>query len=176
MLQETFLCPSDNIPGNQDLTNWGLLIADANAAPQLNGYTSYFTNSEAFGFCPGTSGNKASIVGHSRAAGFIPAMGSSPTQTMLLSDGLFASPGGGTFEYWSHNSPSTLADVFNGNGGSGSGGFDLLRHRGKINVLFLDGHVESMTITNTGGTTTGAGITASGDLANCYVVSKDFHQ
>lgn len=183
VLQETFLCPSDNLPVNQSVALWANLIIDkgnvAGGNSSLLGYTSYFTNAEAFGFCLGYPGNRAGIVGHSRAAGFIPAMGSSPTDLMLLSDGILTGGplNGGTFEFWSHNAPSTLADVFNANSASGASNFDLVRHRGKMNVLYLDGHVESLTILASGGMTYTSAVATppSGDLAKCFVVSKDFH-
>lgn len=178
VLQSAFTCPSDPIVDNENISLYGLLLKDANGITNLGGYTSYFTNSEVFGFCPCNNGaNNAGIINHSRAAGFIPWLGTNSTQVMLMSDGLMPTSGGGTFEFWAHLNPTTLADVFNNPTGncSGPGGFDLLRHRGRINVLFLDGHVENLAILNTGGTTTGTGVAASGDLAKCYVVAPDFH-
>lgn len=174
-----FTCPSDPIPDNNsvaDLKNWGKLIVDGNDSTlgsYVTGYTSYFPNVEALGYCPcNGNNNNANIQGHSRAAGFIPAMGSSPTQLVLMADGLMASGGvGSTFQFSAQLSPSTLADVFNGNSASAKADFDLVRHHGKMNALFLDGHVETLTITNTGGTTTGAGVVASGDLAHAYMVN-----
>ena len=186
VVQDTFICPSDNTPANSsasDLSNWAKLVNDLPSNnSSISGYTSYFTNSEALGFAlVNSQGNPAGLNNHSRAAGFIPAMGSSPTTLMLLSDGMVVDTSPNppnswkTFEFWSHNTPSTLKDVFNSNGASGPSNFDLLRHRGKINVLFLDGHVENMTILDNGGTVL-AGSGASGDLGNVYMVAPDFRK
>ena len=176
-----FTCPSDNFPSSQsavNLKNWACLILDAtNYSTLIRGYTSYFTNSEAFGYCLGIPGNDAGIVGHSRAAGHIPAMtkGSehvSSSEIMLMSDGLAPNSGPGsfaTFEFWAHNAHATLADVFNGNSASGPGGFDLLRHDGRMNVLFLDGHVSTVTIMRGGGTVLNSQSVASGDLAGIFM-------
>jgi prepilin-type processing-associated H-X9-DG protein len=181
VLQTTFICPSDLIADAQTtgsggaLATWAELIRDLSAPPCLHGYTSYFTNAEVFGVAPdnGALGN----TGHVRPGGFVPALGTTPTQVMLLSDGTYPTGGGASFEFWSHNSPSTLADVFNGVTGSGPTNFDLLRHHGRMNVLYLDGHVESLTILANSGTTyiSTASTPPSGDLANCYVV-KGFQQ
>ena len=152
--QATFTCPSDPIPDNQTTTSlkgWGRLINDNNATSWITGYSSYFTNSEAFGFCP----ERPLHFGAFARRRFYSLNGQQSDTSHAALGRLVPQLGGtGTFEFWSHYSPSTLADVYNSNGGSGPGGFDLLRHNGKTNVLFLDGHVENLTILNTSGTTT----------------------
>ena len=142
----------------------------------VDGQTSYTFNVEAMGYGkPLSSQTPAPITGHLRAAGYIPAMANA-TQLMILCDGKRTAgfPQGNVWEMSAPSTPGTLADCYNQVNGA-VGVFDLLRHRGKINVLFLDGHVENLTILNTGGTTTGAGVTASGDLAN-VIMNKDFPQ
>jgi prepilin-type processing-associated H-X9-DG protein len=136
----------------------------------VTGYSSYMDNSEAFSFAKNqNTNNPAQISGHSRAAGFIPAM-AFPSQTVLLCDGFGGVDSADCFEFFVHATPGTMADAYNGtNGGIGPNAFDLLRHRGRINVLFLDGHVENLPILNTDGTTTGPGVSASGDLASVNV-------
>jgi prepilin-type processing-associated H-X9-DG protein/prepilin-type N-terminal cleavage/methylation domain-containing protein len=87
-----------------------------------------------------------------------------PSRTMFVADGL-----GGNVSYapgrfgWETGSPMatlyniankppvTMADAYNGNGsGIGLAGdnanFDRFRHRGKINIGFFDGHVETRTL------------------------------
>jgi prepilin-type processing-associated H-X9-DG protein/prepilin-type N-terminal cleavage/methylation domain-containing protein len=189
VLQSIFLCPSDPIPDTQSLGpngtlwTWGELVRVYQGVPELSGYTSYFDNAEVFGVAPdlGNQPNGVQIVGHIRPGGFIPALGAQPNTVMLLGDGMYSmnqesqQGSGSSFEFWSHNTPSTLADVFNGNGGSGPTNFDLLRHNGRMNVLFLDGHVESLTIVQ-GGKTAYISTTAtpaSGDLAAVYAVAPD---
>ncbi len=53
----------------------------------------------------------------------------------------------------------------------GSGVFDLTRHRGSLNILFVDGHVDSPPILSNGATSSSgaigsAGNSPSGDLMN----------
>lgn len=168
-LQTIFTCPSDEptlMELSSDLGHW---VTDNVGSSWLTGYSSYIDNSEAFSYTKLNSTNPAHITGHSRAAGFIPAM-AYPSQTVLLCDGLKGGSGDSNFEFYVHASPGTMADAYNAtNGGIGPAAFDLLRHRGRINVLFLDGHVDNLAILNSDGTTTGPGISASGDLANVYV-------
>ncbi len=181
VVQDTFICPSDNTAANSsasDLINWGKLIRDEDNSSSIGGYSSYFTNAEALAFALQGNGNPVGLSNHSRAAGFIPGMGSSSTTLMLLADGMLATgPSWNTFEFFSQAGPATLKDVFNGNGTNASGpnNFDLVRHRGRMNVLFLDGHVESLTILNNGGTVL-SGSGASGDLGNVYLVTPDFRK
>ncbi len=164
-LQTIFTCPSDEY-GITKSHNW-VYDQSPGALSYVTGYSSYIDNSEAFSFAKNQSvHNYAGISGHSRAAGFIPAM-AYPSQTVLICDGFGGVDGANCFEFYVHNTPGTMADAYNGTkGGIGPNAFDLLRHRGRINVLFLDGHVENLPILNTDGTTTGPGVSASGDLAS----------
>ena len=112
VLQDTFLCPSDNLVENRtstDLSNWARVIQDNNFFTYVAGYTSFRINNEALGFCPclgGAANNKGSILNHSRAAAFIPDL-VNPTQLMLMGDGLAPNQGGpnaggstSTFNFW----------------------------------------------------------------------------
>ncbi len=48
----------------------------------------------------------------------------------------------------------SLGDVYAGTGGTiGTSPFDLLRHRGAMNILYVDGHVDQQPILSTGGMT-----------------------
>jgi prepilin-type N-terminal cleavage/methylation domain-containing protein/prepilin-type processing-associated H-X9-DG protein len=173
VLQAIFSCPSDenifyqSTTSAYDYAKW--TKDEGNASNSfVYGFSSYDDNNEAFGMCPEGVGG---TVGHARAAGYIPAMGA-PSEVFLLCDG---NNNGSLFDIWAHNAPATLADVYNANGASGPVVFNLTRHRGKMNILFLDFHVESETILSSGGTTGGTGIVANGDLANVYV-DKEFAQ
>jgi len=172
-LQDIFTCPSDEIlplHNGGHLADWIRCVPTSGGGSSVTGYSSYIPNSEVFGICPGFAGNPGYIVGHSRAGGFIPSMGGDPTNIFLLCDGIT----GQVFQVYACDTPATLADAYNGVSASGPTVFDLPRHRGKVNVLMLDGHVQNVTMLNTGGTTTGTGIVASGDMASIYVVNKSF--
>jgi prepilin-type N-terminal cleavage/methylation domain-containing protein len=166
-LQAIFSCPSDenivfqNTASAYDYAKW--TKDEGNSSNSfVYGFSSYDDNNEAFGMCPDGVGG---TVGHARAAGFIPSMGD-PSDLFLLCDG---NNNGTLFDIWAHNTPATLADVYNANSASGPVVFNLIRHHGKMNVLFLDDHVESLTILSNAGTVGGTGIVANGDLANVYV-------
>ncbi len=87
-----------------------------------------------------------------------------PARTMFVADGLMGNPNGSQFQYPTgagmatlYNMvpypPITMADALNGGDdspGSLAGdpeNFDKVRHHGKINVGFCDGHVETLYIT-----------------------------
>jgi prepilin-type processing-associated H-X9-DG protein len=147
-MQDLFTCPSDENAANMTASARGTWIMDGSTLTTfVMGYSSYCDNAEAFGFCPaGTHG----LFNHSRAAGYLPAIGS-PTSTMLFCDGTSNIGYTPFFDMWTANSPVSMADVFNGvdaNGylTSGPSDFDVVRHHGRINVLFVDGHVENVPI------------------------------
>jgi prepilin-type processing-associated H-X9-DG protein/prepilin-type N-terminal cleavage/methylation domain-containing protein len=82
-----------------------------------------------------------------------------PAKTLFAADGLMGSVyddrypyaqgnGMATFYNIANNAPVTLADALTGDGLAGDiQNFDLQRHRGKINIGFCDGHVETRNIT-----------------------------
>ena len=76
--------------------------------------------------------------------------------------------GQGSLELWTTIAESSLADVYYEGGLSPQSGgvnnnvFDLVRHRGKTNILCADGHVESDPILANGGITTGGAAIGTG--------------
>jgi len=82
-------------------------------------------------------------------------------------------------EIWVLGPQLSLGDVYLGTGGTvGNGVFDLARHRGKMNILYADGNVESAPILSTGavaayGAIGSAGNSPSGDLMSVSM-DKDF--
>jgi prepilin-type processing-associated H-X9-DG protein/prepilin-type N-terminal cleavage/methylation domain-containing protein len=93
-----------------------------------------------------------------------------PAQTVMLSDGNMSSvrdyttPGGAynwaTFINKTALPPVTLADALANNALAGDRtNFDRARHKGKINILFCDGHAETRTI-------------AASDLQSTYLLAN----
>jgi prepilin-type processing-associated H-X9-DG protein/prepilin-type N-terminal cleavage/methylation domain-containing protein len=171
-LQDDFLCPSDEntISRTYGAPVWIRSYAGGNAnQTYLTGWTSYGFNSEVFGW---TDSGVNGTVGHSRARGNISRV-PHPTDTMLMCDTYEA------IEIWVLNPQMSLGDVYLGTGGtSGSSVFDLVRHRGSINILYVDGHVDSQPILSTNGTTANGdvgspGNSPSGGLMNVSM-DKDF--
>lgn len=189
-LLAAFTCPSDERIALLDQTTcYGPLISDQNSANVINGYTSYVSNIEMFGTCAIKNTSKSPLlVGHSRAAGFIPKMGDL-SSNMLLMDGIINfPPGPGGMWIFGDNTPETLYDAFTGNAaGAGSlmtpspaagsdafqaQAFPMFRHKGRVNILFGDGHVSTVYILANGGYTASNSngyYPGSGDLATVGV-------
>lgn len=78
------------------------------------------------------------------------------TDSTNLRGGSPSSPG--ILVYYNTKFNQTLGDVYNDNASGDSVNFDYVRHRKRVNISFLDGHAESMPITQR-------------DLANIYLVA-----
>jgi len=87
-----------------------------------------------------------------------------PAQTMVMADGLGGTPSRTMYGFSTlYNKvpvgPVTVADALAGNSKAGEPqNFDRLRHRGKMNIGFFDGHVESRNI-------------SASDLANVFLIA-----
>ena len=186
-LRDAFLCPSDETALNNINTSDAALAANPAATPYLsapkwihcqnggtyaNGWSSYTFNDEVFGWSD--SGSAEGVVGHTRARGNVAAVPRS-TSTMLLCDGKSANEptAGSSLAMWTKGPQNNLGHVYLGTDGTntttGAAAFDLIRHRGKMNILFVDGHVDSEPILSTGNYATSgaigtAGNSPSGDL------------
>jgi len=135
-----FTCPSniDKVAlGAQD----GLWIADQSwTGPVLA--TSYAFNEGVLGWADAPDG---SITKHNRARGNLQRI-HGPADMVYMAD---ASPrsSDGWLVYNSHDNTETLLDFYNGKFDSSDPKlFDKLRHYGRMNILFMDGHGESASI------------------------------
>jgi prepilin-type processing-associated H-X9-DG protein/prepilin-type N-terminal cleavage/methylation domain-containing protein len=87
-----------------------------------------------------------------------------PSQTMLLADGFGGNPtrtyyGFSTLFNKTPTGPITLADALSGDNLAGDPqNFDSMRHQGKMNIGFFDGHVETRYV-------------STHDLANVYLLA-----
>jgi prepilin-type processing-associated H-X9-DG protein/prepilin-type N-terminal cleavage/methylation domain-containing protein len=110
------------------------------------GFSSYASNEYVLGWDPAT-GRLAGKVSRVRQ----------PAATMLMADALggsinrtptttFYALSFGTFINKT-SAPCSLADALRGNALAGDPeNFDALRHRGRMNILFVDGHAETRTV------------------------------
>jgi prepilin-type processing-associated H-X9-DG protein len=167
-LQNAFVCPSDQetIDRTYGAPRW---INNYGSGTFLNGWSSYGINAEVFAW---TDAGVGGTSGHSRARGRLEII-PHPTETMLMCDSKAA------IEIWVLGPQLSLGDVYLGTGGTvGNGVFDLVRHRGAMNILYVDGHVVSPPILTSGATTINGAIGApgnspSGDLM-ATSMDKDF--
>jgi len=157
-LQDAFLCPADEntIQRNYNPTQW---IYSSFTGNSLNGWTSYGFNAEIVGWAdinqPG-----GWVYQHSRLRGRLIAV-PHPSDTMLFCDVVGTAP-----EIYVLGAPQSLADVYTGGtyGSCGRGIFDGMRHHGNMNILYVDGHVDSQPILNTGQTFTTAPAPVAGGV------------
>jgi prepilin-type N-terminal cleavage/methylation domain-containing protein/prepilin-type processing-associated H-X9-DG protein len=143
ILRKIFTCPTDT--NNLESSTEGAQINTNGKTGffQVSQWDSYCQNAELFGWDDIGDTNGGGSIDHSRARGQISAF-RHPSETMAMCDG---GPNGGLYEMYAHTTSLTLADAYDGAAGAGNTlSFDLIRHRGRINVLFIDGHVTGLTM------------------------------
>jgi prepilin-type processing-associated H-X9-DG protein/prepilin-type N-terminal cleavage/methylation domain-containing protein len=158
-----FRCPSQDLPINSPLPPPAIFYRNiAGGGTQVLGWAewqSYVYNEAAMGWDDSLGRQRGKLDVIRRQA-----------QTMVMADGLYSS---GRSPYPSllasypfatvYNKvafpPVTLGDALAGNANAGEPQcFDLPRHRGKVNVGFFDGHVETRNI-------------SVGDLSDVYLLA-----
>ena len=164
-LQDAFLCPADENTASHQYGPPNEIQNDATGT-SLNGWSSYAYNSELMGWWP---------TAHPRLHANV-SIAPHPTDLMVMCD----SNPIGLYEIWNTNDQGSLGDIYNDKGNTSGHGFaDLVRHHGQINILYLDGHVDSQPILDTGSFTTNGrpygqpGNAASGGLLGVSM-NKDF--
>lgn len=167
-VQDAFVCPCDQctIDRTYGSQRW---INNYGSATFLEGWSSYGVNAEIFAW---TDNGLGGTTGHSRLRGRLAAV-PHPADTMLMCDTYQA------IEIWVLGPNLSLGDVYLGTGGTvGHGVFDLQRHRGGINLLYADGHVDSASILSTGGTRVSGDVGSPGNAPSGALmdvsVDKDF--
>ena len=149
LFAKLMVCPSDVEGG----------VSGYTISTQLPCRMSYAYNEAALGWSDGGTGSDGVTKGHNRLRGNTAKFRHS-ADLMMVTD---ANARNGTWMvYYDHDSGCTLADVYEhgfqgGKGfraGNGSGRdcgegslYDVVRHRGRINIACADGHVGSTMIT-----------------------------
>lgn len=155
LMKKIMVCPSDQDVGRLGKTNQDLPLS----------LSSYAFNEAFLGW--GDAGDSSGVTaGHSRLRGKLVRAPHGAT-TMLVTDARPRDPNNTAWElYFDHAANCTLKDLYNsptngfsigpgnpGPAGDGSGKdcgegslFDKARHRGRMNIGFLDGHVENIII------------------------------
>jgi prepilin-type processing-associated H-X9-DG protein len=164
-LLHDFICPSDTWFDNNPVS-----VATAqnfwvwNSSVHLYAWSSYAYNSEVFGFWPKAPQAGANGITWNRLRGQISAC-PNPSDTLMMmdtrSDNIASVTSTNTsIEIYTVLPNCSLADIYMGlhqnlastqNDGPGSVVFDLNRHHGRVNILYMDGHVDGRPILTTGG-------------------------
>jgi prepilin-type processing-associated H-X9-DG protein len=140
-VRRVFTCPSQQA----DLVPPIIQISYGSWTVRL--HCSYGFNGEALGWNSSKS-DGSSVQDHYRARGNVSRMGHQPADTMLFCDGFprttNLSDAGQSGTFYAYTLNKTLADCYNDPNQQPQ--FDVNRHGGKINVLFLDYHAEKFDI------------------------------
>jgi prepilin-type processing-associated H-X9-DG protein len=171
-MNKRFLCPAQATSPLDVQPTYVFLWATPSGQNYVCQPQSYIFNEYVLGFTDSTLASpydihylrgKGSLI-HQAAATMFAAdgLGGSTTARHALNHGLFHP----VYSVYANTStPTTLADAFTSTASSsmssvGFAGdpqnFDLIRHQGKINIAFFDGHVETRTI-------------SAGDLSNVWI-------
>ena len=155
-----FICPSDDATSIPSYPNGPVhwVYNDVPYTTSVDGYSSYGFNENVFGWCDTGIGG---VTGPSRLRANVGRI-NDPTNTLLLAD--IANPVSGShgLNYWALGANVTMSAIYLG---SESSSFDLTRHHGKMNVLYADYRVETVTILSNSGTTV-VGSPSTGNPAN----------
>jgi prepilin-type processing-associated H-X9-DG protein len=137
-VRKVFTCPAQAEADQFE----GLMISDNSWEPlYCYVWTSYAYNEAALGWA-----NPPFTVGYKRARGNLAVMPHS-SDLLFLSDGQRrGTASDATPAFYDNLTPLTLYDAYMGLGGGTASVFDLTRHRGRMNCLFMDGHSESFVI------------------------------
>lgn len=135
--RQTFTCPSVDEPQRS------VFALDSSASwigPRC--YTNYVFNEGVLGWADAGSGG---VYGHDRARGNLARVRNS-SEVMLLADGLRRSnPLLGGIQMISDLAPdATLSSTWTHNGSDDPSVFDYVRHKGRMNVAFIDGHAATI--------------------------------
>jgi prepilin-type processing-associated H-X9-DG protein len=182
-LLHDFICPSDTWFENNQIS-----LANAqtfwvwNIYTHLYAWSSYAYNSEVFGSWPKAPAASANGVSWNRLRGKISAC-PNPSDTLMMMDTNSANGSSTSLEIWTVLSNCSLADVYMAkhqnpastqNDGPGAVVFDLVRHHGSVNILYMDGHVDSRLILSNGATSTSGPLGTPGNTPSGYPSSAPY--
>ncbi len=136
-VRKVFLCPSD-VEGHP-----GTTIEDGGWVGPKSNY-SYAFNEAALGWAESGSGG---VTGHARTRAHLTAIPHAAT-VLFLSDGLPRTEfSDNQMDFYDHQSNISLWEATKGTDIAGTPSiFDRKRHRGRMNILFMDFHAQSVII------------------------------
>jgi prepilin-type N-terminal cleavage/methylation domain-containing protein/prepilin-type processing-associated H-X9-DG protein len=133
--QDLFVCPTqglENIMEGQMLTDFSW------AAPLFK--SSYIFNEEPLGFMD-------SPPIYQRGRGNLSRMKQTSDTMMLMEGKPRGNVPGGWLVIFALKNDTVLEDAFNGNAAGDRTNFEFARHKGRVNMIFMDGHAELVTTT-----------------------------
>jgi prepilin-type processing-associated H-X9-DG protein/prepilin-type N-terminal cleavage/methylation domain-containing protein len=157
IVRRLFTCPTDPYPRkgiSAKAPGW--------SSPQM--WSSYAFNEEALGW--DEPGDGSGVVGFTAARGNLDRI-HQPTRTFVLCDGIPRNGTGGYISLYGSAIGATLEDAFYTDAiGGAASSFDRNRHRGRLNVLYADGHGDAKFLPRPG-----VPYSAAGPLAGVYIVA-----
>jgi prepilin-type N-terminal cleavage/methylation domain-containing protein/prepilin-type processing-associated H-X9-DG protein len=134
-IRECFTCPTQQIENVEE----GVMLADQAGWEAPRFASSYIFNEEPLGF------NDTEAQGYHRGRGNLNRMRGT-SDTMMLMEGKNRA-GYPWLVIFAVKNNTVLEDAFFGNLAGDPTNFDFARHRGKFNMVFMDGHAETITAT-----------------------------
>jgi prepilin-type N-terminal cleavage/methylation domain-containing protein/prepilin-type processing-associated H-X9-DG protein len=137
-VRHVFTCPSQQLDAvplmtEIDYSTWTVKL-----------HCSYGFNGEALGW--NIPGDSSGAKDHYRARGNLTRMGHQPADTLFFCDALPRSSPAGSGAFFAYYQDMTLADCYSNKNAGAKEQFDVVRHDGKMNVLFMDFHAEKFDI------------------------------
>ena len=147
VVRTAFQCPADELNGTDPVGEY-TPIGISGGPLNIGETTSYGINSSVFGWQDQLSPTGV-LGGWRRARGFVPAL-SHPSDLIVMADllpiPLWPLQAWGLPEFFYPYQTGTLWDAYQQTLNV-PGEFDFVRHKGNMNALFLDGHVETIAMT-----------------------------
>ena len=134
-VRDLFTCPTQS----PDSMVEGVMLADTSGWQCPLFKSSYIFNEEPLGF------NDQGAPAYVRGKGNLNRM-KGTSDTMMLMDGKVRN-GYPWLVIFALKNNTVLEDVFTGNAAGDRSNLDFERHRGKVNMVFMDGHAEVVTVT-----------------------------
>lgn len=156
IVRKIFVCPSDDNP-------WMGFTAKATGWTGPTMYNSYGFNESVLGWRDAPSGGQT----FDELRGLLTRI-KDPAEVFMMCDALPRNNyPGGWLTFFAHVTGATLEDAYFDNNAGDFTMFERYRHRGRINVLYADGHGDTRDLPAVGDT-----YSAGGPLSGAYIMSS----
>src|SRR2546423_7105511 len=136
--RELFTCPTQ---AREGMVWHGSMLSDQNGWLPPDIWSSYIFNEEPLGF--------ATYGTYQRGQGNMNRLRNA-SDVMMIGDGRPRGGQGGWLVIYATNNATTISDAATGMNGSGDpSNFEFRRHQNRMNIVFMDGHAETVLVTLT---------------------------